>query len=104
MRANKKVDKLFRDLMTALKESSLDRFVANGDTNFRDKTKPEMVKKVSDQLSPRIGRAHTATYLGYIVAPTFVDHLWRLKFRDKLGDRQAQLSVKDDKVHAFYIF
>jgi hypothetical protein len=104
MTPEKKVGTQFRKLMAALQVNSHSRFVALGDANFRAKITPQMVKKVSAQLSPRMNRAHIQRYLGYISAPRFVDHLWKLTFADDNGDRLAQLSVKGGKVHAFYVF
>jgi hypothetical protein len=104
MRADVKVQSIFRSLMSAIRENSYEKYVAQGDSNFQKTARPKLLTNVSSQLSPRVAKRQTDTYLGYIRGIDFVDHIWRLSFDDNLGDRQAQLSIKSGKVHAFYIF
>jgi hypothetical protein len=104
MTVGKNIAAQFSKLMTAIQEGSYDDFVANGDANFQAKITPQMLNGVSAQLSPRMRKHRTATYLGLLNSRDYVDHLWKLSFKDKNGDRLAQLSIQNGKVHAFYIF
>lgn len=90
-------------LLGALQLNSYKSFVSIGNANFQAKTTPQMVDGVSRQISPRMGRGFKAQFLGKLEGLDFDVYLWKLSFKDKKGDRLAELYIQNGAVHAFYI-
>jgi hypothetical protein len=102
-KAPEEVETLFGKLMTALNENSYDALVAEGDSNFQAYLRPQMVNGVSAQLAPRIAVGFESSYMGVLDRVTYLSYYWKLTFGDTQDDLLARLSIKDGKVHAFYI-
>jgi hypothetical protein len=98
------VKRQFEKLMAAVEANSYDDFVADGNVSFQANVRPQMLKATSVQVAPRIKRGYAAKYLGALNRNGgYIQHLWKLTFKDGKSDRIAKLCLKDDKVHYFYI-
>lgn len=94
---------LFEGLLKAVHQNSYEQLVSKGDSNFEACVTPQMLHGASAQLLPHLSAGYQSSYMGVLDRKSYVSHYWKLSFSDTAGDRLARLSVRDGKVHAFYI-
>ena len=85
-------------LLAATAEGDYERFVSVGDERFRGGIGPEMFRRVSRSLGPRMRKGFTPTFLGELRQGGSVVSLWRLGFADGGDDRLVRMSLASGRV------
>ncbi len=96
-------DSVLKALLSAVETNSVEKFIADGDTQFKAAMTKEILAPVSAQISSRLKSGYTTSYLGKLHQQGFDVHLYRLAFKDGGDDVLAKLSLKDGKVGGFWL-
>jgi len=93
----------FLTLMNNLEKNDAAAFIGAGDAEFQKAMTPELVKKASDQLSPKMKKGYGVAYLGVVRKKGYEVHLWNLSFKDDDVELLTSVSIRDGKVIGFVI-
>jgi hypothetical protein len=88
----------FDTLLTATATDNFEQFISVGSEKFKSDLKPEMFRRVSRSLAPRMQTGFTSAFLGELRQNSSMVSLWRIRFDDKGDDLLFRMSIADGKV------
>jgi hypothetical protein len=90
-------------LLKAVEANDYDSFVADSNEAFKASLTKQMFQGVSGQLSPRLKKGYTSSYLGELRQQGSRVLLWKLAYKDGGDDALAKLVLKDGKEAGFWL-
>ena len=90
-------------LLKAVEANDYESFVADGTDAVKAGLTKQMLEGVSNQLSPRLKKGYTCSYLGELKQQGCQVYLWKLTYKDGEDDTLAKLVLKDGKVAGFWL-
>lgn len=98
-----RAEKACQALLWAVQINYFEKFIEDGDSNFKRGMSPGMLESVSKQLGARLKGGYEMKYVGSLRQQGAEVHLWRIEFKDKGDDVLAKLAWKGKKVAGFWL-
>ena len=89
-------------LLAAIAANDYDAFVGDATPVLKTRITKEEFKRVSTQLSPRLGKGYELRYLGSLKQQGVEVFLWKMIYKDAGNDMLARLVLQGDKVAGFW--
>lgn len=101
--ADAAVQKSFDKLLSAIKSSDRDAFVADATDAVKQGTTPAIMDVLRKQLGVRLEKGSKASYLCHLKQAGHQVHLWKMTFKDDGDDVVVRMVLKDGKLAGFFL-
>jgi negative regulator of sigma E activity len=101
--SEKEAEAILQRLLTAVQSHDYEAFVADGTAEFRSHLTKHIFARVSAQLSERMKRGYSTSYLGQLKKQGYPVYLWKMTFSDQGDDVLIRLVLQDQKVGGFWL-
>ena len=92
---------LFATMVDALQKNDYLAFVAQGTDAFKAAVTANILKGVTEQLTPRMKDGFTLTYVTDLKQQGTSQYFWKLSFKDGGDEYLISITMRDDKVDGF---
>jgi hypothetical protein len=101
--SEKEVEAILLKLLTAVQNHDYEAFVADGTDEFKSRLTQRIFARVSAQLSARMKKGYSTSYLGQLKKQGHQVYLWKMAFSDQGDDDLVRLVVQNQKVGGFWL-
>jgi len=101
-KADAATQKIFDNLINAIKAGDRDAFVADATEAIKEGTNQKVMDALAEQLGGRLKKGFETTYLCQLKQSGHQVHLWKLTFKDGGDDLVIRVALKEGKVGGFF--
>jgi hypothetical protein len=95
-------DTIFTKLLKAVENNDLDRFIEDGDNQFKTAITKRVLESVNAIVAPHMKKGYEVIRLGTLNQQGCQVYLSKLVFKDGSDDVLAKLALRDGKVAGFW--
>jgi len=99
----KEAEPILVKLLTAVQNHDYEAFVADGTTEFKSRLTRRIFAKVSAELSERMKKGYSTSYLGQLKKQGYPVYLWKMTFSDGGDDILVRMVLQDRRVAGFWL-
>jgi len=96
-------DSILTKLLNAVEKNDFNKFIADGDAQFKAAITKQMFESVNAQITPRMKKGYEIVTLGTLKQQGCQVFLMKLVFKDDGDDILAKLALRDGKIVGFLL-